>query len=72
MSPEQIRNLIGKTCTFQHGATRLTGIIDSAKENGFAEPGHIPDAQLTIRGRSGKRIEGVSLVNAYVSFPENP
>ncbi len=73
MTPDQIRNLVGKACRFDYQGKRLSGIIDKAEPKENAQPGNIPDASLAIRGASGKVLTGISLVNAYVDLiEENP
>lgn len=69
MSPEQIRAFVGQPVQFDHQGKRLSGIVTKAEANGYAEPGHIPDALLTVRGSSGKTLT-VSLVESRASFPD--
>lgn len=63
--------LIGRSVSFDSPGmdvgVRLVGVVTEVKDNGFAEPGHIPDFLVTIRGGSGAT-KTVSFVNAYVRF----
>lgn len=62
-------DLIGLKCSFDHDGNRLAGIIDAAEPNGFAEPGHIPDILVTVRGTSGRTLK-VSLVESYMTLSD--
>lgn len=62
-------DLVGLKCSFDHKGKRLTGVITDAKDNGFAEPGHIRDFLITVRGQSGATVS-VSLVESYMSLPD--
>jgi hypothetical protein len=62
-------DLIGSKCSFEHKGKRLTGIITDAKDNGFAEPGHLADLLITVRGSSGLSLT-VSMIDSYMSFPD--
>jgi len=63
---------VGRHCSFDYadGGTpprRLVGCVEAAVYAGRTARGAIPDATLTIRGRSGKAVT-VSLVEAHVTF----
>lgn len=62
-------DLVGLKCSFDHHGKRLAGVITDAKDGGFAEPGHIPDLLVTVRGESGRTLT-VSMVNTYMSLPD--
>lgn len=59
--------IIGLRASFRHGGKNLVGIIDAAQAHGFAEPGHIPDMLVTVRGVSGKTVV-VSMVESYMTL----
>lgn len=79
LKPEQAAAYVGKLATFyvmrgaivyglpKGGAKKLVGQVVSAKPCADADPGAIPNALLTIRGRSGRTME-VYLVEQYAKL----
>lgn len=59
--------IIGLRASFRHKGRELVGIVEAAQANGFAEPGHIPDMLVTVRGESGRTL-AVSMVNSYMTL----
>lgn len=69
MSARSWGHLIGKPASFDYQGTRLVGTIVATKDAGLTERGAIPDAQVTLRGESGKELT-VSMVDAHLRLIE--
>lgn len=79
LKPEQAASYVGKIACFyamqgaivqglpKGGAKKLVGQVVSAKPWADADPGAIPNALLTVRGRSGRTMD-VHLVEQYVNL----
>jgi len=63
----ELRNGVVNHCLPMQGARKLVGQVIAAKPWADADPGAIPNACLTVRGRSGKTKE-VFLVEQYVKL----
>ena len=76
---DTLASYVGKICTFYEqqgaivyglpkgGAKKLVGQVIAAVPYGDSQPGAIPNALLTVRGRSGKTKE-VVLVDQYAQL----
>jgi len=58
-----------KRCVPLHGATRAIGAVIASKPTTPAQPGHIPNHILTVRGRSGRTAD-VNMVEQYANLFE--
>jgi hypothetical protein len=79
LKPEQAASYVGKIATFyvqmgaviqglpKGGAKKLVGQVIAAKPWADADPGAIPNALLTVRGRSGRTMD-VHLVEQYAKL----
>jgi hypothetical protein len=79
LRPEAAAAFVGKIACFYElqgavvqglpkgGAKKLVGQVVSAKPWADADPGAIPNALLTVRGRSGKT-KDVNLVEQYAAL----
>lgn len=79
LKPEQAATFVGQIACFyalqgaivqglpKGGAKKLVGQVIAAKPWADADPGAIPNALLTVRGRSGKTMK-VCLVESYVAL----
>jgi hypothetical protein len=79
LKPEAAASYVGKIACFyvqmgaivqglpKGGAKKLVGQVIAAKPWADADPGAIPNALLTVRGRSGKT-KDVNLVEQYTTL----
>lgn len=67
--PKRTKSYEGRSLSFDFNGRRMVGVCEVSRWNGYTLRGHIPDALLIIRGKSGKTVE-ISLVESHATFDE--